>query len=73
MLRRSVLKSLQDDLTMQEWIRALIRNDQEAADQYWRLQLRLSEEASAAKADFLGSYNEQRRRLLGLPPLDVRY
>jgi hypothetical protein len=48
LLRRSLVLSIEDDVAIREWIYALAAGDEQAADQYWRQQLRLSAEARAA-------------------------
>jgi hypothetical protein len=73
LLRRSLVASIDDDLAIANWIDAMYAGDTAAADYYWQRQLELSAEASAAKTEFLSEYNAQRKRLLGRPPLNVRY
>ena len=73
LLKASLVAALADDLAIQSWIRAKYSGDSGAADAAWQRNIRLSEQASAAKARFLRAYNVARTRLLGLAPLDVAY
>jgi S1-C subfamily serine protease len=73
LLRASLVSALQDDLAIENWIKATYRGDTAAADRYWQQQVQLSDQASAAKKHFLSTYNAKRRAILGLPPLDVAY
>jgi hypothetical protein len=72
-LRRSIELSLRDDLAIRDWIDDLISGDQAAADSNWQRQLALSRQASAAKSEFLSTYNRLRGRLLHLQPLEINY
>ena len=73
LLRASLVVALSDDLAIQSWIAAMYQSDPATANSYWQRQLQLSNEASAAKSQFLTVYNAKRSALLGLPPLDVAY
>jgi hypothetical protein len=73
LLRRSLVTSINDDLAIASWIDAKYAGDAAAEDYYWKRNVKLSAEASAAKTAFLREYNAKRRALLNLAPLDVRY
>ena len=73
LLRRSLVASINDDLTIESWIDARYSGDRASEQYYWRRNVQLSTEASAAKAAFLREYNARRRSLLDRPPLNVKY
>jgi hypothetical protein len=73
LLKASLVAALGDDLAVQNWLDAKYRGDTAAATAAWQQNVRESEKATQAKTHFLTEYNEVRRRLLHLAPLDVAY
>jgi len=73
LLQKSIVLSLDDDYAVRDWINALINGDTASAARYWQQQLRLSTQASAAKASFFTVYNGLRRQLVHLKPLKINY
>jgi len=73
LLKASLVSSLSDDLAIESWISATYKGDTSAANAAWRRNIQISQQSSAAKAQFLKTYNSVRHQLLGLSPLDVAY
>jgi len=70
LLRASIGAALDDDFAIQAWINALYQNDPSAPDRLAE-HAAASQRASTAKRKFVESYDRLRKRLLGLPPLEV--
>ena len=73
LLKASLVASISDDLAVEEWVKAKLNGDDAGANAAWQRNIQLSQRASAAKSQFLKTYNGVRSRLLGLSPLDVAY
>jgi len=73
LLRASLISAISDDLAVQTWIEAKYNGDTAAANAAWQRNIEISQQATAAKNRFLSAYNNVRRRLLHLAPLDVAY
>ena len=73
LLKASLVASIADDLAVEEWVKAKLNGDNASANAAWQRNIQLSQRASAAKSQFLKTYNGVRSRLLGRSPLDVAY
>jgi hypothetical protein len=72
-LRGSIAAALQDDYAIQGWITAWYDDDVYAFDRAYAQHEQATTAASAAKSDFLATYNQLRATHLNLPTLNVDY
>ena len=72
-LRGSIAAALEDDYAIQGWIAGWYDDDAYAYDRAYARHEQATATASAAKSDFLATYNQLRATELHLPSLDVDF
>jgi hypothetical protein len=68
-----IAAALEDDYAIQGWITGWYDDDVYAYDRAYARHEQATTTASAAKSDFLATYNQLRATYLHLPPLDVDF